>query len=565
MSYDMQAEGLNGVNQTTEIIAGAGWSVFSDFPVLRASGTAIDVATSLDVDGIYGEGNLQGDGVIGYGGRRQGTGVVGVAGSAAGAYLPPQPVGPPTPPGRGKDVGVFGIGGEVGVVGQAGGGDADGVQGFGSGSFSGVAGFGDPAGTGTGVFGQGRGLAAPGVRGIGSGGPNTVPGDPCGVYGQAGKGNANGVEGHGSGPLGAGVAGFGDRANSGAGVFGEGLGPGAPGVRGIGSGGVNTVPADPCGVYGQAGSGNANGVEGVGSGEYAGVAGFGDRSNSANNGIGVFATGGAPRPASFQSGGPGVHAIGGGGAPFTPLNQAAGVFGLGGAGDAPGVIGQGGTTVADGVQGFSASGSGVSGESDSGVGIRAFSTSATGLVAEGDPLVPGTIGLIAAGNAHAAIFNGKVLVNGDFAVSGKKSAVVPFPDGSHRRLYCLESPESWFEDFGFAELVNGQAHVRLDPDFSAVVDNDTYHVFITEYEHNNALYVTKRTSTSFEVRTNASTMASGTFSYRVVSKRKDILAPRFEKIELPAESRESTKDRRIPKRPRGGGAAKPGNSRSEIS
>jgi hypothetical protein len=226
---------------------------------------------------------------------------------------------------------------------------------------------------------------------------------------------------------------------------------------------------------------------------------------------------------------------------------------------------QGGTTFADGVQGFSASGSGVSGESDSGVGVRAFSTSATGLVAEGDTLVPGTIGLIAAGNAHAAIFNCKVLVNGDFAVSGKKSAVVPFPDGSHRRLYCLESPESWFEDFGFAELVNGHAHVRLDPDFSAVVDNDTYHVFITEYEHNNALYVTKRTSTSFEVRTNASTMASGTFSYRVVSKRKDILAPRFEKMELPAESRESIKDRQIPKRPRGGGAAKPGNSRSEIS
>ena len=47
---------------------------------------------------------------------------------------------------------------------------------------------------GTGVFGAGFGPMAPGVRGIGSGGPNTNPNNPCGVYGQAGTGDANGVE-----------------------------------------------------------------------------------------------------------------------------------------------------------------------------------------------------------------------------------------------------------------------------------------------------------------------------------------------------------------------------------
>jgi hypothetical protein len=40
------------------------------------------------------------------------------------------------------------------------------------------------------------------------------------------------------------------------------------------------------------------------------------------------------------------------------------------------------------------------------------------VIAEGDQLVPGTIGLIATGNAFAAQFNGKVLVNGDLTVSG---------------------------------------------------------------------------------------------------------------------------------------------------
>jgi hypothetical protein len=176
--------------------------------------------------------------------------------------------------------GVFGQGGTgtPGVVGQAGNGTADGVQGFGTGTFSGVAGFGDPNANGTGVFGAGRGPQAPGVRGIGSGGPNTLPGGAVGVYGQAGGGNNNGVEGHGSGTF-AGVAGFGDAGNT------------------------STMP---------------------------------------NSGIGVFAVGGAPPPGSSQPGGPGVHAVGASGAPFAPLNRAVGVFAVGGNGSFPGILGVGG-------------------------------------------------------------------------------------------------------------------------------------------------------------------------------------------------------------------------------
>lgn len=114
-----------------------------------------------------------------------------------------------------------------------------------------------------------------------------------------------------------------------------------------------------------------------------------------------------------------------------------------------------------------------------------------------------------------------------------KSAVVHFAGGSHRRLYCLESPESWFEDFGVGQLVNGQAQVQLDPNFASVVNTDPYHVFLTEYEDNNALFVTNRTSTGFGVRAKASMTASGTFSYRVVAKRKDIATARL--VTLPLE------------------------------
>ena len=43
------------------------------------------------------------------------------------------------------------------------------------------------------------------------------------------------------------------------------------------------------------------------------------------------------------------------------------------------------------------------------------------------------------------------------------------PDGSYRRLYSLESPETWFEDFGRGELLDGRAQVELDPDYAVLV------------------------------------------------------------------------------------------------
>jgi hypothetical protein len=142
----------------------------------------------------------------------------------------------------------------------------------------------------------------------------------------------------------------------------------------------------------------------------------------------------------------------------------------------------------------------------------------------------------------AGFFEGAVFVQGDFTVTGaKKSSVVPFPDGSRRRLYCMESPESWFEDFGIGNLVNGQAEVQLPPDFASVVNSDSYHVFLTEYEDNNALYVTKRTTAGFGVRAKSAKTASGTFSYRVVAKRKDIAGPRFEEVTIPTEKLQAVK------------------------
>ena len=147
-------------------------------------------------------------------------------------------------------------------------------------------------------------------------------------------------------------------------------------------------------------------------------------------------------------------------------------------------------------------------------------------------------------NAYAAAFYGPVIVGGDFTVFGAKSAAVPHSDGTHRRLYCVESPESWFEDFGTGQLECGRAEILIDPDFAALVDLSNYHVFLTEHDAHQHLIVRNRTVTAFAVEADAEMAAlkgkqdvdlNGAFSWRVVAKRKDIKGDRLETVTIPPE------------------------------
>jgi hypothetical protein len=154
-----------------------------------------------------------------------------------------------------------------------------------------------------------------------------------------------------------------------------------------------------------------------------------------------------------------------------------------------------------------------------GIGVGAFSKSGVGIWAE---CAKKDIGF-------AGIFQGLTRVNGDFEVFGTKAAVVPHPDGSMRRLYCVESPESWFEDFGEARLKGGKAEVRIDPKFAALV-RGPFQVFLTPYGESNGLYVGRRTSKSFVVREQGGGKSSVSFGYRIVARRKDVDAPRLAKV-----------------------------------
>ncbi|HYU19239.1 MAG TPA: hypothetical protein VEQ11_11140, partial [Chloroflexota bacterium] len=218
-----------------------------------------------------------------------------------------------------------------------------------------------------------------------------------------------------------------------------------------------------------------------------------------------------------------------------------GVLGLatGASNASPGVFGS--ATNGYGVFGFSANSNGIAGQSG---------TSAAGCVGfAGAPGGYGIYGGIAVAGGYAGGFAGPVLVVGDFTVAnGAKNAAVPHPDGSHRPLYCQESPEPWFEDFGEGRLVGGRADVKLDPDFAAVVHSDKYLVFPVPEGDCKGLYVSSKSPGGFEVGELQGGTSSLPFTYRVVARRKDIPGRRLEKIKLPEPIKELVKPD-VPKAP----------------
>ena len=73
------------------------------------------------------------------------------------------------------------------------------------------------------------------------------------------------------------------------------------------------------------------------------------------------------------------------------------------------------------------------------------------------------VGWRANNSNYSGYFNGNHVI-----ANGTKSASVPTTQGN-QLLYVMESPEVWFEDFGSANLVNGEATIILDDLFMETV------------------------------------------------------------------------------------------------
>jgi hypothetical protein len=360
--------------------------------------------------------------------------------------------------------------------------DVHGLIGVACGNASGVTGEamrvgpGRTISTGTGVFARG----ALGVAAVGTG----LGVHAEGSQGVVGLGTSEGVVGAAS--AGTGVLGQGTSE----GVQGEGQSAGSTGVVGIGgTSGVVGVGTSQ-GVWGEAGPGMfAVGVLGR-SAPYFGV--FGDNRRS---------TGGAGCVGYTDNGVAGVVGVIKARRARPPAKGNAAVWGA--------VEPQPGRQLADGVSAI---------RGDAAVVPR-----------------PGSRGALRMYQSFAGIFNGPVDIQGPLTLSGPfpKSAAVRHPDGSHRRLYCLEAPESLFEDVGRARLRGGSATVRLDSTFAALIRTNDYHVFLTAEGECDALHVAARRRNGFTVREAGKGRSGAPFSYRIVAKRRDLDAPRLERVTPP--------------------------------
>jgi hypothetical protein len=130
------------------------------------------------------------------------------------------------------------------------------------------------------------------------------------------------------------------------------------------------------------------------------------------------------------------------------------------------------------------------------------------------------IGVFASGSTYGVYCAGDLYATGEIDCFGTKHAIVNTSQGP-TTLYCLESPEVWFEDFGEGKLKNGSAHISLDKLFlETVTINTTYpmKVFVQIEGDCNGTYVIPGT-TSFDVIELNNGTSNVPFSYRVIAKR----------------------------------------------
>ncbi len=123
---------------------------------------------------------------------------------------------------------------------------------------------------------------------------------------------------------------------------------------------------------------------------------------------------------------------------------------------------------------------------------------------------------------------------GDTTATGTKSAAVPLQDGKMVKVFSMESPEVWFEDFGSGSLTVGSTIISLDSMFVQTVNLAMgYHVFLTPKGDCKGLFVSGETNQGFEVRELSGGKSNVEFDYRIVAHRNGYEAERLPAAIMP--------------------------------
>ena len=109
---------------------------------------------------------------------------------------------------------------------------------------------------------------------------------------------------------------------------------------------------------------------------------------------------------------------------------------------------------------------------------------------------------------------------------GTVSTIVKDIKGNLINLHCPETPEVYFQDFGSGQIIDGKAHITLDPTFAknvAVNEKHPMHVFVQLYDNENCkgVIVKNRTPQGFDVIELDGGKSNTAFSWTVTCNRAD--------------------------------------------
>ncbi len=112
---------------------------------------------------------------------------------------------------------------------------------------------------------------------------------------------------------------------------------------------------------------------------------------------------------------------------------------------------------------------------------------------------------------------------------GTVSTIVENTQNQKVIMFAPESPEVLLQDYGKGQLVNGKAHVTVDPDFAKNITGEI-RVFVQLEGDCNGVYVTNKSNTSFDVIELNGGKSNVPFTYTIVGNRADEVAKNGEKI-----------------------------------
>lgn len=135
-------------------------------------------------------------------------------------------------------------------------------------------------------------------------------------------------------------------------------------------------------------------------------------------------------------------------------------------------------------------------------------------------------GMNYAGTSYAYAYVGGRTAGANYKIygTGTVNEIVPTPTHGRVTLTCPESPEYWYMDYGTVKLVNGRAHVTLDPILKDIIVVDASNplkvICQPGFENCKGVAVVNKTESGFDIVELSGGNGNGDIDYQIIAKPK---------------------------------------------